>query len=108
MKKSVLIATVAAFGLAAPVFAQTVSFDSADLDMSGSLSLEEVQAASPDVTQDDFDAYDLDADGELGESEFDAWVADQTIDEDPADLADETSDEIGDEIGDELSDDGPY
>lgn len=75
MKKTVLIASVAAFGLAAPVFAQDEAsgFSAADTDMSGGVSLEEVQAISPDVTSDGFDAYDADADGELSEDEFETW-----------------------------------
>lgn len=75
MKKTVLIASVAAFGLAAPVFAQddASGFAAADTDMSGGVSLEEVQAISPDVTSDGFDAYDADADGELSEDEFETW-----------------------------------
>lgn len=77
MKKSVLIATVAAFGLAAPVLAQTVSFGSADLDMSGGLTLEEVQDAFPDVTQAEFDSYDIDASAEFDADEFDAWLGDR-------------------------------
>jgi hypothetical protein len=73
MKKTVLIASVAAFGLAAPVFAQDTTFADADTDMSGGLSLAEVQAIAPDVTSDGFDAYDADADGELNEDEFETW-----------------------------------
>ncbi|MED5548325.1 MAG: hypothetical protein VX529_03120 [Pseudomonadota bacterium] len=73
MKKTVLIASVAALGLAAPVFAQDTTFADADTDMSGGLSLAEVQAIAPDVTSEGFDAYDADADGELNEDEFDTW-----------------------------------
>ena len=73
MKKTVLIATVAAFGLAAPALAQDITFADADTDMSGGLSLAEVQAVAPDVTADGFDAYDADADGELNEDEFETW-----------------------------------
>lgn len=73
MKKTVLIASVAAFGLAAPVLAQDTTFADADTDMSGGLSLAEVQAIAPDVTSDGFDAYDADADGELNEDEFETW-----------------------------------
>jgi len=74
MKKTVLIASVAAFGLAAPVFAQDVTaFESADTDMSGGVTLEEVQAIAPDVTSDGFDAYDADADGALNQDEFETW-----------------------------------
>ena len=73
MKKTVLIASVAAFGLAAPVFAQDTTFADADTDMSGGLSLAEVQAIAPDVTSEGFNAYDADADGELNEDEFDTW-----------------------------------
>lgn len=88
MKKTVLIASVAAFGLAAPVFAQDTTFADADTDMSGGLSLAEVQAIAPDVTSDGFDAYDADADGELNEDEFETWKMANPEDEAQSDSED--------------------
>jgi hypothetical protein len=73
MKKTVLIASVAALGLAAPGFAQGNGFEDADTDLSGGLSLSEVQAIAPDVTEDGFAAYDHDGNGELSEAEYEAW-----------------------------------
>lgn len=91
MKKTVLIATVAAFGLAAPVFAQDTTFADADTDMSGGLSLAEVRAIYPEVTSDGFDAYDADADGEFNEDEFETWALARP-DEDSDDADTETGD----------------
>ncbi|MGX6647310.1 hypothetical protein ACWCOP_05140 [Maricaulaceae bacterium MS644] len=68
-------ATAALMGGAA--FAQDagVSFGDVDANADGKLSVEEVQAVAPDVTEDEFDSYDADADGYLQEPEFDTWLA---------------------------------
>ncbi len=52
-----------------------VSFIELDANEDGKLSVEEVQAVAPDVTEDEFASYDADADGYLQEPEFDTWLA---------------------------------
>lgn len=70
--KRLLTATSVAAVLATGAFAQ--SFQDLDGDSDGRLTLQEVQAAVPAVTQRAYDAYDADADGYLSEAEFAAWV----------------------------------
>lgn len=66
MKKT--LATFAVIAFAAPAFAQ--DFTAVDADGSGGVSWEEVQAALPDVTQEQFQAADADGSGELSADEF--------------------------------------
>lgn len=65
-----LLAIVAVAGLAAPAFAQMIDFTSVDADQSGTLTLEELQAVLPDVTQEQFTAADADGSGDLTQEEF--------------------------------------
>ncbi len=71
-----LLATlaVAAF-VASPVWAQTPDFNSVDTDGNGTVSWAEVQAAMPNVTQDQFKAADKDGSGELDQTEFQALTS---------------------------------
>lgn len=71
-----VIAALSAFGLASPALAG--DFATLDTDGSGGLSLAEVQAAAPEVTEEEFAGYDVDESGELSEVEFDAWKASKT------------------------------
>ncbi|MEC5293612.1 hypothetical protein VSX64_24025 [Aurantimonas sp. C2-6-R+9] len=65
-----ILATLAILGFAAPAFAQAADFATVDADQSGTVTLEEVQAAMPDVTEDAFTAADADESGDLSEDEF--------------------------------------
>ena len=72
MKKfalGVLALTIAA----APALAQTpMNFADVDLDASGELSLTELQAVWPDLTEEEFTAADMDANGSLSADELSA------------------------------------
>jgi len=68
MKK--FLATLSVVAFTAPAFAQAADFATADADSSGAVSWEEVQAALPDVTEEQFKAADADANGDLSEEEF--------------------------------------
>lgn len=62
-------------GLAAALFATgalaaSESFSAADADGDGAVTLDEAQAAMPDLATSDFLAADSDADGTLSEDEF--------------------------------------
>lgn len=76
--KTLFTAAAAAALTASAAFAQDadmeITFDALDADGNGVLSLEEVQAAAPDVTAEAFAEYDEDGDEALNEDEFDAWV----------------------------------
>lgn len=80
------ILAISAFSLSVPV-AFAGDFDVIDADISGGLSLAEVQAVAPDVTEDEFVSFDIDGSGELSPTEFDAWkaskVTDDTQEEEP-------------------------
>ncbi len=73
MKITLMTAAVAGVLLGGAAFA--AEFSEVDADSSGILSLEEVQAVAPDVTEDEFTSYDGDADGGLNEDEFAIWEA---------------------------------
>lgn len=66
MKK--MLATMAIVAFAAPAFAQ--DFTTVDADASGTVTWEEVQAALPDITQEQFQAADADGSGDLSAEEF--------------------------------------
>ena len=70
MKKTAL-GLLALTIVAAPALAQTpLTFAEVDVDASGELSFEELQAAWPDLTQDEFMAADLDMNGALSVDEL--------------------------------------
>lgn len=73
MKLFASVATIAAL-TAGAALAQDVAFTDVDADADGLLSLEEVQGAAPEVTEDEFNTYDADVDGFLNEDEFTAWA----------------------------------
>lgn len=73
MKLFASVATIAAL-TAGAALAQDVAFTDVDADADGLLSLEEVQTAAPEVTEEEFNSYDADVDGFLNEDEFTAWA----------------------------------
>ncbi len=70
MKK--ILATAAALTTLALASAQAdgMKFETVDTDKSGSVSMEELVAALPTVTDAQFKAADLDGDGQLSKDEF--------------------------------------
>ena len=66
-----LTTALALAALTSPAFAQTVL----DLDGDGSVSLEELQAAYPEMGEDRFAEIDTDEDGALSAEEIEAAVA---------------------------------
>lgn len=76
MKKTIFaIASVIGLSISGAALAQDLDFATLDADVSGGVSLEELQVALPDLTEEEFASYDLDASGELSEDEL-AAVAD--------------------------------
>ncbi len=73
MKLFASVATIAAL-TAGAALAQDVAFTDVDANADGLLSLEEVQGAAPEVTEDQFNTYDADVDGFLNQEEFTAWT----------------------------------
>lgn len=73
MKKT--LAALALVAFASPAFAQAADFATVDVDGSGSVSWEEVQAALPNVTEDQFRTADADGSGDLSAEEFAALSA---------------------------------
>ncbi|WP_173931343.1 EF-hand domain-containing protein [Chelativorans sp. Marseille-P2723] len=65
-----LVTLLLAAGLAAPAFAQAPDFATVDADMSGGVTLEELQAVMPDTSEELFNAADTDGSGDLSEEEF--------------------------------------
>lgn len=58
---------------ASPTLAQApMNFADVDLDASGELSFEELQAVWPDLTQEEFTVADMDANGSLSADEINA------------------------------------
>jgi hypothetical protein len=72
----IVLSSLIVLGLSSAALAQAATdFATVDADVSGGLSWTEVQAAWPDLTEDDFTAADTDADGELNEDEYTALTA---------------------------------
>jgi len=65
-------ATIATTALCLPAFAMGQSAVQADANEDGMLSLEELQAAYPDMTSDQFASADLNGDGMLEDAEVQA------------------------------------
>lgn len=55
-------------------------FEIIDTDASGGLSLAEVLAVAPDVTEDEFVTFDSDGTGELSQTEYEEWKASKSDD----------------------------
>ena len=91
--KTFLISTVSALAFAGAAMAQ--NFSDADTDESGGISLEELQAVDPNVTEAEFTLYDTDLSGELDEDQYEEWRvaiqgAERSVPEvDPADEAED-------------------
>lgn len=68
MKK--ILATLSVVAFTAPAFAQGADFSTVDADGSGTVTWEEVQAALPDVTEEQFQGADADGSGDLSAEEF--------------------------------------
>ena len=66
--KNAIFATLAATALTLPQLA--VAEAQIDADGDGQLSVEELRAVYPEVSEDMFKALDTDADGQLNEEEF--------------------------------------
>ena len=66
--KPILLSAIVAAGLASPSWAAT----EIDADGDGMLSLEEVQAVYPDVTEEQFTEMDVNGDGALDDDEVTA------------------------------------
>ncbi len=65
-------AAIAATALCVPAFAMGQSAAEADANQDGVLSLEEVQAVYPDMTEEQFATVDLNGDGTLEDAEVQA------------------------------------
>ena len=71
MKKTIFaIASVIGLSISGAALAQDLDFATLDGDVSGGVSLTELQVALPDITEEDFASYDADASGELSEDEL--------------------------------------
>lgn len=71
--KTIVLSSLVVLGLSTAAFAQAAAapdFATVDADASGGATLAEVQAALPDVTQEQFTAADADGNGELSAEEF--------------------------------------
>jgi len=74
MKKLVLFAALTSMGLATQVLAEVD-----DADGNGSFNLAEMQAAYPDLTEEMFVALDLDESGELSAEELNAAMEAESL-----------------------------
>ncbi|MCD7059940.1 EF-hand domain-containing protein [Pelagibacterium xiamenense] len=71
MKATLLSATtLLGLAFAGSAVAQGVDFASLDADMNGEISFEELQAALPNIVEEDFSVLDVDGSGGLSEDEF--------------------------------------
>jgi hypothetical protein len=110
--KKFLISTVSAVAFAGAAMA--TPFEEVDVDGDGEVSLEELQAVDPNVTEAEFTLYDTDLSGALDEEQYDAWrVATQgegeavdPMTEEPA--YEEPTDEFSEEPIDEFSEEPAY
>lgn len=85
MNKSILsIAALLGLATAGSALAQGLDFATLDTDGSGELSFTELQAALPQLTQDDFDMIDADASGAISEQEFGVLMVPPTGTPEPA------------------------
>ncbi|WP_404403303.1 EF-hand domain-containing protein [Pelagibacterium halotolerans] len=71
MKATLLSATtLLGLAFAGSAVAQGIDFASLDADMNGEIAFEELQAALPNIVEDDFTILDADGSGGLSEEEF--------------------------------------
>lgn len=64
-----------AYLISRPVLAAEITFAAVDIDGSGLISIEEVEAAGLDWTAEEFALADMDADEYLNQEEFEAAIA---------------------------------
>lgn len=74
MKNMLPTLAIATSLLAAPVLAQVAAEDIADADGNGTWSMEELQVAYPNLTEEAFAQIDTSADGQIDRAEYDAAV----------------------------------
>ena len=72
MNKTLQFAAAALTALCMPAFAMGAGVADLDADGDGLVTVAEVQAVYPDVTEDQFSAMDTNADGSLDEAELQA------------------------------------
>jgi hypothetical protein len=72
MKISTAIAIILASGIAAPLWAMSSAAAAIDANGDGVLTIDEVQAAFPDISTEGFEMMDLNADGTLQDDEVTA------------------------------------
>lgn len=79
MKRLMAIAALAAAFAAPAALADhhgaKKTFADLDADASGGVTLAEIQATRPEMTQETFAQYDADASGDISAAEYDAWKA---------------------------------
>jgi len=79
MKTIIAATALAAFATAPLALAETgMGFSDIDANGDGALTLAEIQAVNPDVTEAKLSAYDTNGDMQLSQAEFDAWKAEKT------------------------------
>lgn len=72
MSKIFTVMTIAGFVAATPAIAATVSFENADANSDGNVTMEEAKGVMPDLTAAQFEAMDTDKSGGLSKKEFSA------------------------------------
>ena len=74
--KKIVLTSLFALGLTTAAMAQAATdFASVDTDISGAVSITEVQVAWPDLTQEVFTSADADGNGELSVDEYNALLS---------------------------------
>lgn len=69
-----VLAAVASLAMTLAAHAQTPDFATADADGNGTVSMEELKAVMPDVSEDKVKAADANGDGQLDEEEYAALI----------------------------------
>lgn len=70
-----VLAAIAVLTLTATAHAQTPDFATADADGNGVVTVEELKAVMPDVSEDKVKAADKNGDGQLDETEYNALIS---------------------------------
>jgi hypothetical protein len=70
-----VLAAVAALTMTVAAHAQTADFATADADGNGTVSMEELKAVMPDISEDKVTAADKNGDGQLDEEEYNALIS---------------------------------
>jgi hypothetical protein len=106
--KKFLISTVSAVAFAGAAMA--TPFEDVDIDGDGEVSLEELQAVDPNVTEAEFTLYDTDLSGGLDQEQYDSWrvatqgegealdpMAEEPVYEEPTEEFSEPTDEFSEQ-----------